>query len=250
MKLFCFEILLFFINIIVFGQTERIKINIPTPEDETEYIWQNIQAIPFFDKNGYSISLPKHVFINNLLKKARNNNLKETDKDSLLLILRDSIHKIKDYEIGCNIIRNILPQINKVIDSLLCYQKWGFVVFQEYKINLTLYGPGGSYNNETGVIILQTFSNGNFKQYKNPENTIIHEIIHIGIEEPIINKFNLPHQLKERIVDLFVIKHFSELLPEYKLQNYGDKRIDNYLTGKNNFIDLPLIIETFIKNVK
>ena len=46
-------------------------------------------------------------------------------------------------------------------------------------INLTLYGPGGSYNPQEGSIILMITKEGTFKQSLDPAETIVHEIVHI-----------------------------------------------------------------------
>jgi len=71
--------------------------------------------------------------------------------------------------------------------------------------------------------------------YDNPANTIIHEIVHMGIEKSIIQKYNLSHGLKERIVDTIVYVLFGEFLPEYKVQNMGDTKIDKFLKKEGGF---------------
>lgn len=53
----------------------RLNINIPTAEAETEYIWSTIQDINFLEANRYQVSLPSGELIETLKIKAREGNL-------------------------------------------------------------------------------------------------------------------------------------------------------------------------------
>lgn len=75
--------------------------------------------------------------------------------------------------------------------------------------------------------------------------TIVHEIVHIGIEKNMIEKFNIPHPFKERIVDKFVHYHFGEIFPQYRMQRVGDSLIDNYLNHQDSWNKLPYYIRKF-----
>jgi hypothetical protein len=70
-------------------------------------------------------------------------------------------------------------------------------------------------------------------------------MVHIGIEECIIQKYGLRHWTKERIVDRFVYDHFLSILPGYPMQSKGDTSIDPYLSGEGAWDDLPSRIEEF-----
>lgn len=248
MKKISLTIAITLITIYSHSQSQTINIVIPTPEDESTYIWQNIQNIAFFDRNGYSVAYPHLALMNNLLNDSRNSGLKNSEFDKLVKSLKDSVYNKNDYLKGYEKIELGVSLIEKAITKLSDEKyKWGFVFFPEYKIKLTLYGPGGSYDNNAGSVLLQTYPDGRFKGYNNPINTIIHEIIHIGIEQPIIQKYNLPHTTKERIVDLFVKICFGDLIPNYRIQEFGDKRIDKYLTSVEDFENLPNRIEQFLK---
>ena len=224
-----------------------ITIVIPDSEQEGNYIWQNIQDIGFFDKNGYSVLFPGTNLFKDLLSKARNNFLVDSDLGLMQKHLSDSVYKKSDYQAGYKKVSGAMPKINFALSTISeNIKNWEFKYFDEYKITLTLYGPGGSYDPETGRIILQSTPSGDFKNYKNPENTIIHEMIHMGIETSIISKYGLSHQIKERIVDKFVQVWFGDMLPDYRLQNFGDTRIDKYLETKSDFLELPKQIEQFL----
>ena len=218
---------------------ERIQINIPTADAESDYIWNTLQNMPFFERNNYQISLPKGALIESLKDKSRSNNLTEEDRTNLKNFVRDSVYNKSDYQKGYEKIKNELTLINKMVRKVLRSKRnWSFKEFDVYQIDLTLYGPGGGYNPDEGIVLIYTTPNGGFKLYDNPANTIIHEIVHIGIEESIITNFKVPHQLKERIVDNIVSLTFKKYLPDYRIQDMGDKRIDPYLKKKKDIRNL------------
>ena len=222
--------------------------NIPTAELESEYIWRTIQDIKFFEENNYQISLPEGQLIEDLKGKAKKSNLSEEDYVRLKTFIQDSVYQKSNYLKGYEKIVNELELINKMLSEIdESNFKWGFKKMDSYQINLTLYGPGGSYNPDDGSILIFTTPKGAFKNYDNPVNTIIHEITHIGIEESIINKFGIPHSLKERIVDTFVFLSFKQYLPDYRIQDMGDTRIDQYLKTKEDLKELDKFAELIMK---
>ncbi len=249
MKRVIHVILLLMITHNLIGQNDRVQIKIPSPENECSFIWRNIRDITFFDQNGYSVSFPDDIFIEKLLNQSRKNQLVDGNYDTLLRLIRNEVYKQEDYQKGYLKINEVLPLINQAIENLQVFQdSWGFTLFPQYEINLTLYGPGGSYNPDRGEVLLMTTASGRFKGYNNPANTIIHEVIHIGIEQCIVQEYHLSHQLKERVVDLFVQICFSDKLTDYRLQSFGDKRIDSYIQNKDDLKNLPAIIKGFMRD--
>ena len=75
---------------------------------------------------------------------------------------------------------------------------------------------------------------------------MIHELVHIGIEESIINRFKTPHGLKERIVDTFVYLNFHDLLPEYRIQEMGYEQVGNHLKRKEDLNYLDEIVQRIL----
>lgn len=233
------------------GKTQgRIAINIPTADSEAEYIWRTIQDINFFEENNYQISLPDGVLIEELKEKAKSGNLENGDYERLKLLMQDSVYNKVDYQKGYDKIASELELIEKMIKEISqANYPWDFKEFETYEVNLTLYGPGGSYDPDEGSILIFTTPNGQFKSYENPANTIIHEVTHIGVEEAIIGKYQVPHALKERIVDTFVFLNFSQHLPDYRVQDMGEKRIDHYIKSKKDLRDLnKFVAEIMEKN--
>jgi hypothetical protein len=249
MKKIISTLFLFLLILGLHAQSSHVYVQIPSAEMEVQYIWQNIRDIEFFERNNYQLSLPHHELIEELKTKAKKKELEQKDYDRLLSTFSSELYKPDAYTEGYEKIERELSRIEKIFETLSTYQKqWGFHEFNRYQVNLTLYGPGGSYDPDRGSILIMTNEQGGFKGYQNPSYTIIHEIVHIGIEAPIVQRFKLSHTLKERIVDLFVSLHFPELVPDYQLQSFGDKRIDSCLTSTKDFEDLPAVIERFLQN--
>lgn len=246
--------LLILINLLLscHGKSQnRITIHIPTAESESEYVWRTLQDIKFFEENKYQISLPKGQLIEELKAKSKKDSLSEEDYKRLKTYIKDSIYHRSDYLKGFERIENERVLINKMVREIAELKlNWNFKLFDNYEINLTLYGPGGSYDPDEGSILIFTTPEGKFKNYANPANTIIHEITHIGIEETIIIKFQVPHTLKERIVDTFVFLNFNQYLPDYRIQDMGEKRPDQYLKTKINLKDLSNFVEIIMKEKK
>lgn len=75
---------------------------------------------------------------------------------------------------------------------------------QAYKIFLSRYGTGGSYG-YPDVIQL----NLNKTSDRGPLYTAFHEMVHLTIQD-LIEKYNIPHWTKERLVDLTMNKFFPD----------------------------------------
>lgn len=221
----------------------RIVVSIPTVEAETASIWRTIRDIQFLEGLQYEISLPGGAYIATLVQKAKGGELADEDFEQLGQFVRDSVYQAAAYQQGYERIVSNRELINQQIKRITNMSRdWEFTEFNTYEISLTLYGTGGSYDPEAGTILMYTTPQGEFKQYENPTNTIIHEIVHIGIEQSIIQAFDVPHPLKERIVDTFVYLTCGEYLPDYRIQEMGENRIDSYLQTAGDLKRLDSIV--------
>ena len=230
---------------------DRVEVHIPSVEEETEYVWRTIRDTKFFEEHNYQVSLPQGAFIEELKQKAKADSLQDEDYQLLEAFMRDIAYNEKAYQAGYNKIKDQLPLINTMISQIDAEKySWGFQEFEKYVVNLTLYGPGGSFNPEEGSILIYTTPSGQFKGYENPANTIIHEIIHIGIEKSIIGKYNVPHAFKERLVDTYVSLAFQEYLPDYKVQDMGEYRSDEYLKELADFEQLDDVVAKLLSEKK
>lgn len=75
----------------------------------------------------------------------------------------------------------------------------------EYNVIITRYGIGGSYNPPNLVIL-----NCEIYSVSRLIGVLIHEIVHIYLE-PLIVRYDVQHDTKERLVDLII----SRVLPDY-----------------------------------
>ncbi len=176
--------------------------------------------------------------------------MNKKDFGKLSKLISEKIYNKNDYSTGIKNIKKVLPEIEGIFSKFEeFHRKWDFKFFKEYKLFLTLYGAGGSYEADKGEITILTTKTGEFKRGINPIGTIIHELVHIGIEERIIQKYNIPQIIKERIVDKFVFANFKDILPNYIIQNFGDKTIDKYLEDKNCWENLPYFVEKYVEDL-
>ncbi|MDR2337546.1 MAG: hypothetical protein LBE20_02725 [Deltaproteobacteria bacterium] len=143
---------------------------------------------------------------------------------------------------------------------------WKFKLFNSYQVNIQPYSAGAGYrwDNDIGII---AFGSNKALVQDDPiflpwqNGCILHEIIHLGIEELIVKRFDLQQEEKERLVEnlcLFVAgdnkdfdfsytwsdetKHFHQECTESA--SYIDTLIE--YQGKTNFIEK---IGEFIKNL-
>jgi len=225
----------------------KFKVVANSSQQETDLIWDKLKMIRFLEDHRYLISLPDHPLIDQLLEKARINALNDSDYQALSDLMEQSIYCSSDYQVGIEAIQACL---NQQFDYpfLTRYNKlWNFKLFAEYEVRLTLYGPGGEYRPDSGTIIILTTKSGSFRRGDNPLVTMIHEMIHIGLEEAIIQTYNIPHIVKEQIVDLFAQFHFSDLLPNYLMQTFVPIRIKDYLKSQADWDTLPEVLDRFIR---
>ena len=112
---------------------------------------------------------------------------------------------------------------------------------EEYIINLTKYGTGGSYNLPNTVII-----NVSFNYNLGLLRTIMHEIIHLSIQK-YIDEYKIGQWQKERIVDLFFIKNFPKRIKMGNVyMSINTDKIDQVFD--QNFPDMRAIVEKSSKN--
>ncbi|MEM7162329.1 MAG: hypothetical protein AAF487_07785 [Bacteroidota bacterium] len=229
-------------------RTSRIEIVQPTIEQEATSIWRTINDIAFFEKQGYSIHLPTDSLIDSFIIKSKNGTFGNDDFPSIYDLVETKVFDQRNYEQAKQKVKNQIDLLNDLVDEIDVAKNqwdWNFKMFDKYKVVFTLYGTGGSYDPDEGIITLLTNKEGGFMKYKNPAYTIIHEIAHMGMEYSIVRKYNLSHGLKERMVDTFVFLMFQEKLPGYAIQRMGDEHIDQHFNKKKDIESLNKIVADF-----
>ena len=233
-----------------FKNNYSIEVFANTAKQETKMVWYFIENIKFLQKYGYRLALPQNDLIPILIERSKKDDLDKKYFEKLSKLISEKIYNKNDYSAGINNIKKVLPKIKGIFSKFEGFhRKWDFKIFKEYKLFLTLYGAGGSYEPDKGEITILTSKTGEFKRGINPIGTIIHEFVHIGIEERIIQKYNILQIIKERIVDKFVSANFKDILPNYFMQNFDDRTIDKYLKDKNCWNNLPYFIEKYVEDL-
>ncbi len=150
-------------------------------EKEIQYVSEILAKLSWFSQNGYKIKLPEGV-----------------NQDYKKKVVKEAV--ISEFQEANKIFKKIKPEIEQILIKNQNTIK-SFFSFFDYDIPdkvivyFTIYGPGGSYSVPNKIIVMLK---------NDPEwilKMIIHETVHIIIEEPFIKKFVISHWEKEFIVD-------------------------------------------------
>jgi hypothetical protein len=96
----------------------------------------------------------------------------------------------------------------------------------------TRYGVGGSYWLPNKVILNVSYDLDYFE-------TVMHELVHLLIEKPVVQEYELSHESKEALIDYICShnKHLKRMLPDYPVQKmFASKLPDKRLMSKLNWI--------------
>lgn len=215
--------------------TMQLIIRPQTPQEEFEYLLYVLKRASSYKENGCTFELPGDLRFQQLT----------SETPTLFPIFEKEVYDqiffqkgIQALESQREVIQQVFPVFHKWHDS------WGFRFFPQYSTTLTRYGPGGSYLEDEGRIIMMTRADGSFKR-SSPRHTVIHEMVHLGIEEAVVKRFGLTQMEKERLVDKICSTQFADLLRDYQLQSKGDSRIDSYVT-KETLENLPKAVGKYI----
>ncbi len=124
------------------------------------------------------------------------------------------------------IMNDVLPNFQRAVEKQIVplLSAWQARMPENLSVEC-MYGNGGSYGYGTNPRIVWRMSEFNGNKYE-ILNSFLHEFVHILIEIPIIQRHNVPQDLKERIVDIICLELFDR-----KPQNKFDKSFANtYIT--------------------
>ena len=243
-----------------------------TPKQAFALLSGNIRKLDWFMANGRKNRMD---FFEQLAKKnpliqemVKNRSLSESDfEKNYFTDFKLKLYQKSYYQPYLEKIQKTMPIINKCYDSFCALkQSWGFEVMARYDILLDLFGIGGRYfrfNQKTGWVIIgaghHDFLNLNDLTMA---HTIVHEMVHLGIEDLFINPQHLKQppiyqEEKERIVDslcAFVFQKAGDF--SYQWKN-GEKSVFQERTQKYAYMDqvvgkqpeenLPRRIQQFLK---
>ncbi|MFH1473094.1 MAG: hypothetical protein ABIF06_01625 [bacterium] len=179
------------------AETPTLKINFGI-ENEIDRVTNTLKKLPWYRERGYSESfarLPLNITEGSTLEDIRS-----------VVTSEFSGQRYKEYK------DHVEVEWKKISSEIMKLKEISnFNLNNQYSLLLTKYGSGGSYDSRQGLIV----SNIEFRSKDEIMGTIIHELVHIGIQH-LIDKNNVKHWYKERLVDLMVDKLFPNIK---KMQN-------------------------------
>ncbi|MBF0299894.1 MAG: hypothetical protein HQK51_14305 [Oligoflexia bacterium] len=208
----------------------------------------------FYLENKYVVPLPNNKSFKELAENPEKiNTINTIDKEMYYEIFLSEIYKPIPTDIVSKIINNKHDFYSSIFIELKKLNKnWNFKIFDVYNLILVLWSPGGSYHTGTGAILRRVDEEGRpdttFRQDFN--DGIVHEIIHIGIEEVIVRKYKLEHWEKEFLVDTICKLYLGNLMPQYHTQSQGKnyERMNEFVTYNTIQKNLPEAIQKYFEN--
>lgn len=192
--------------------------------------WYNYVRIRNENKNAVSLNicdfLPNNQELMNFFSKSH---LSEIEISSMKYKFIHEIYEEDTLKKHDDFIRNFLiPELDKADKKLRSVLKGdNFILPNSLRI-YTSYGFRNTYYNKfdknNNSVIIIGIQRKNFKELV--KNSAIHEYIHTLIEQSLIQKYNVPQELKERIVDLIGNIYFDIPVQEF----YKDSFANNYIT--------------------
>ena len=183
-------------------------------ETHTEYH----QGLKYFGY-GYSMFVPNDPRLHEMFEIEH---LTDEQTKHYHDIVVNEIYNINDLNKFDDMILNqVIPMVSRGVEKLKPMLKsWGATLPDELEI-MCHYGRGGAYwysepnsNDPNRIVFRCTNFHGN---HFGMAQLFMHELIHILIELPIIKKYHVPQDLKERIVDIIGFEFFGKpVQPPYE----------------------------------
>lgn len=224
---------------VVQAANSTMLVQAPEPSNAFDYLERTLADMDFFRANKYQVSLPDHPLFDGASTTA-------TDPAERRAIFTKDVYRASQFASALATLSGQQDQLRTALDRISSWADYeGFEPRDSVTVTLSLYGPGGSFDPDTGHIILWTNAQGLFKG-GGGLHTIIHEMIHIAIEHGIAQPLQLQHWERERLVDLLAQQEFPDLLPDYRLQGGDDAPMDRFVAN----VDLKALREAVARYVQ
>jgi hypothetical protein len=222
----------------------RLRVRRPSPDEAFAYLFGVLRKMPFFRAHGYRVGLPQHPAFVAAAEAGHEPAPEDWNRYRQLFV--DEVYRASDYDAALASLAGAPALADAALRRLApLHERWGFRVYPAYEVVLTLYGPGGSYDARTGTITLLPRAKAGASD-GTASQTVVHEIVHMGIEEAIVRRFGLPHEVKERLVDRICLSYLADVLPGYKAQPMGPIALDAYVDAKA-VLDLPAAVQAYLR---
>ncbi len=194
---------------------------IKTPEEYDYHLLEHyVKKYKFFKDMGYNARYLNHKNMNDLLNLAYFDKLTYNDFVALKNMFVETFNK-NAYDENLEIVEKASGKVNEIITNSgiekIIETGFSFKKFNEIYIKVTMFGPGGSYDSNSGGIILRSG-----KPFDDYVTVIFHEYIHIGIQESVVEKYKVSHIEKEFIVDNIIKKYLDKYFENYQIQSFAN----------------------------
>ena len=213
----------------VLSEGSRMLIRPQTATEAFSYLERTLAQMDFFRANGYEVALPDHPRFRPTTRSEPKTQVDGVEE--MREVFSREVYDPRSFDAALEVLRgsrDLLRQAVVRLERLAALD--GFIALPRYEVVLTLYGTGGSYDPDSKEIVLLTTEDGAFKGGGGPY-TLVHEMVHLAVEEGAVQRFGLRHWEKERLVDLLCRDHFGDLLPGYVLQEDGVSALDPFVEG-------------------
>lgn len=201
-----------------------LLVRAPAPDDAFGYLERTLADMNFFRTHNYDVSLPDHPLFREPAHPA-------TERDERRSVFFNQVYRADDFDAALATLGRQRSELHTALARISSWAMYdGFTAHDSLTVTLTLYGPGGSFDPDAGHITLWTNAQGAFKG-GGGLHTIVHEMIHLAVEQRIARPLGLRHWERERLVDLLAQREFADLLPDYRLQGGDTAPIDRFVLG-------------------
>ncbi|MDR2337151.1 MAG: hypothetical protein LBE20_00690 [Deltaproteobacteria bacterium] len=210
----------------------NFQIVIPDVNQAWNNLCSNICRLEWFKKNN-------RLYMERFLRSKNNLLINEMIDDICLAKIDNDKQfcdkyferfKIELFDIGehkkmVEVIESAIPIVQKCYLRFEALNKsWDFKIWREYRIDINCYRAGAGYHAKFGVVDFG-YCGDNFWKVS---VTLVHEMLHLGIEEIIVQRFKLQQEEKERIVDNLCIYAFNEINEIDNFYKWSDGTISQY----------------------
>ncbi len=204
----------------------NIQVPTPTAEEAFSFLSSQVRRIDWFLQNNRPNRLEflkslNHPLINEMLQEYNRSLSKQEFQDKYFTLFQKDLYNPSAYAPLIEYTKNAVEKLQPCFERIQTLSaSWGLEILPHYQVDINMFGVGGSYyrnQQNTGHIIT-----GLRMPIKNPPEVfahlIGHEIIHLGIEDLVINPNHTNpapvwQEEKERIVDNLCIYAMQGILP-------------------------------------
>ena len=229
----------------------EVVVRVPTVGEAFGWLMVSVHVLRRFGDIGYKFNIPEHPKFQAAVQ--RGEPLTDEEQAELRRIFEEQFYDPELFEPAVQHVEAVRGSIEQAVVRLqTLHRNWGFKVFPKVEVTFNLYPSLGGWNPLDGKVTMCTWEDGStrcaFGNVGAMEVVVIHEIVHTGIEIPLVERFQLSHTERERLVDLICRGYLGGLMSvPYPMQERGDRRLDAFVERDAIENDLPGAIARFVE---